>query len=432
MPGRRRDGSRRHERRGEVAVADGEPGSAGGDGGVWEDRWDGCERPVVDFGCGVCIGVGAGGLGQELRQALKEKGAAPSASGPVQRWRWSGCRKAGDRRGWIVRASASAAAQTPAGAPGTESDVGGGWRIAACSGRERLATGAVSKPVTQEITRRSASNLALAFVLLPRERREAMSALYAFCREVDDVADEERLEVSERRRRLAAWREDIGRAFEGREPRFEVNRELQPVIARYGLPFVHFDELLRGVEMDLDIKRYGTYGELEQYCHRVASVVGLLSIEIFGYRNARCREYALALGRALQFTNILRDVGIDAARDRIYLPMEELERSGVRPEEILERRYSERFRELATRVARRAVGYYREAREVLPREDRRSMIAAELMGAVYWRLLGKLERGGFDVLKLPPTRLWKGQKLCLMTWTWLRLVTGMKPNYGLP
>src|SRR2546428_1704301 len=141
---------------------------------------------------------------------------------------------------------------------------------------------------SRSITRKSASNLALAFVLLPKAKREGMTALYAFCREVDDVADDETVPVEPRRARLAAWRADIARACSGQRPEFPLNREIQPVIASHRLPFQLFDELIRGVEMDLDIKRYETFEELEQYCYRVASVVGLLSIEIFGYRNPAC------------------------------------------------------------------------------------------------------------------------------------------------
>src|SRR5688572_1224349 len=144
---------------------------------------------------------------------------------------------------------------------------------------------------SQSITRRSASNLALAFVLLPKAKRQGMSALYAFCREVDDIADDESLPVEERRRQLAAWRADVSRACGGDMPELAVIRELQPFITKHHLPFALFDELIRGVEMDLEIKRYQTMDDLEQYCYRVASVVGLLSIEIFGYKNSACRDY---------------------------------------------------------------------------------------------------------------------------------------------
>ena len=218
---------------------------------------------------------------------------------------------------------------------------------------------------SQSITRKSASNLALAFVLLPKAKRDAMSALYAFCRKVDDVADEETAPLETRRASLRAWREDIRLAVAGGAPAFPVNRELQPVIAQYRLPFAHFDELIRGVEMDLDIKRYQTYEELEQYCYRVASVVGLLSIEIFGYRNPSCRAYAIHLGKALQLTNILRDVRADAGRGRIYLPLAELERHKVAPEEILRFEYSDRFERLAAGAAAEARKHYVLARQTL-------------------------------------------------------------------
>jgi 15-cis-phytoene synthase len=280
------------------------------------------------------------------------------------------------------------------------------------------------------ITRKSASNLALAFVLLPRAKREAMSALYAFCREVDDVADEESAPVEERRARLAEWREDVRRAVAGGAPAMAVNRELQPVIARYRLPLAHFEELIRGVEMDLDIKRYQTYGDLEEYCYRVASVVGLLSIEIFGYRNPACRDYAVHLGKALQLTNILRDVRADAERGRIYLPLSELERHKVSPEEILGLQYSERFERLAESAAGQAKKHFVLARQTLPAEEHRAMIAAELMGSVYWRLLRQLERQRFNVFGPVPARVSRGHKVLLVVRTWLRLVAGMTANYG--
>jgi len=287
---------------------------------------------------------------------------------------------------------------------------------------------------SRAITQRSASNLALAFVLLPREKRDGMSALYAFCREVDDVADDESVPVDERSAALAEWREDIRRACSGGQPQFAVNRELKAVIERHsGLKFELFDDLIRGVEMDLDIKRYATYAELDQYCYRVASVVGLLSIEIFGYANPRSREYAIHLGKALQLTNILRDVWTDAERGRIYFPLEELARFGVTEAEILHGEYSTRFANLAASVAARAKYFYKLANESLPREDRRCMAAAELMGSVYWRLLQKLEAQQFNLFGPTPTRVSKGQKIMLILRTWFRIFSGaLVPNYGTP
>jgi len=286
---------------------------------------------------------------------------------------------------------------------------------------------------SRTITRRSASNLALAFCLLPKTTRDDMAVLYAFCRQVDDVADETALPVAERRAQLAAWRQDLHRACAGGTPQMPVNRELQPVIAWYQLPFDLFNELLLGVEMDLDHSRYENWEALDLYCYRVASVVGLLSIEIFGYSNRRCRNYAIALGRALQLTNILRDVATDAARGRIYLPAVELRETGVTEQEILRGDFTPRYTELAARVARRARRYYRLAARALPPEDRRSMIAAELMGAVYWRLLDRLERRRFNVFTGHPVRLPAWQKAWLVARTWWRVASGQQTaNYGQP
>jgi phytoene synthase len=277
---------------------------------------------------------------------------------------------------------------------------------------------------SRAITRKSASNLALAFILLPREKRDAMSALYAFCREVDDVADEDSVAMEKRRTQLAAWRADIRRACENQPPEFAINREFQPIIQKFKLPFALFDELIKGCEMDLDTLRYENYEQLELYCHRVASVVGLLSIEIFGYQNATCRDYAVHLGKALQLTNILRDVKNDAARGRIYLPLAELKKFGVSEAEILGSKYSDRYFALAGSVAARAKHFYSLAQKTLPPEDRRAMVAAELMGSVYWRVLQKLERGKFDVFGPQALKLGRPHKLALILQSWLRHATG--------
>jgi phytoene synthase len=288
------------------------------------------------------------------------------------------------------------------------------------------------QPTTSEqITKKSASNLALAFILLPKERRNAMASLYAFCREVDDVADEDSLPIEQRQADLDKWRADIRTACSGGEPQLPVNRELKPYIEEYGMPLELFEELILGMEMDLSIKRYDTLKDLEKYCYRVASVVGLLSIRIFGYKNDACKDYAYHLGLALQLTNILRDVRVDAERDRIYLPLDVMRRYGVSEADILEGRYSENYFALAREIADRAGEHYRKARELLPKEDRRSMVAAELMGAVYWRLLKKVEANRFNVFGPQTTRLSKPHKIFLIFRTWLRILSGlMTPNYG--
>jgi phytoene synthase len=286
---------------------------------------------------------------------------------------------------------------------------------------------------SRALTKKSASNLALAFILLPREKRDAMSALYAFCRAVDDVADEDAAPVEKRKAELAAWREDIRRACENKNPQFVLNQEFAPVIQKFKLPFALFDELIKGCEMDLEKLRYENFDELELYCHRVASVVGLLSIDIFGYTNAACHDYAVHLGKALQLTNILRDVKNDAARGRIYLPQSELKKFNVSDAEILAGKFSENYFALAASIAARAKHFYSLAQKTLPPEDRKAMVAAELMGSVYWQLLQKLERGRFNVFGLQPLKLSKPHKLALIFRSWLRHVSGaISPNYGQP
>ncbi len=286
---------------------------------------------------------------------------------------------------------------------------------------------------SRALTKKSASNLALAFILLPREKRDAMSALYAFCRAVDDVADEDSIPTEKRRIQLAEWRADIRRACENKKPEFILNQEFAPIIQQFKLPFALFDELIQGCEMDLEKLRYENYDELELYCHRVASVVGLLSIEIFGYRNPACHDYAIHLGKALQLTNILRDVKNDAARGRIYLPQSELKKFNVTDAEILGSNYSENYFQLARSVAARARHFYALAQKTLPAEDRRAMVAAELMGLVYWQLLLKLERGRFNVFGSTPLKLTKPHKLALILKSWLRFASGSTtPGYGQP
>ncbi len=285
--------------------------------------------------------------------------------------------------------------------------------------------------VSHAITKKSASNLAMAFVLLPKARADAMAKLYAFCRQVDDVADETARPVDDRRRELARWRTEIRRLYEGAGASSPVVEELAPVIRAHKLSLGLFEEILNGVEMDLDVSRYETYGELDAYCYRVASAVGLQSIEIFGYSNPACRDYAVHLGKALQLTNILRDVRNDAERGYIYIPLAELARYEVSEREILSLNYSERFQALAGSVASRARSFYQQARQSLPPSERGSMIAAELMGSVYWELLLQLQRRRFDVFREPRVRVSKPRKLLLILRTWMRLKMGFEaPHYG--
>ncbi len=247
-----------------------------------------------------------------------------------------------------------------------------------------------------KITRQSKSNLALAFISLGRERKRDITIFYAFCRVIDDIADSSELNVAEKRRRLAAWREMLRDEIPG-EP--TLAHDMRCLIDKYWLSIDMLEEIITGVEMDLSVSRYGTFEDLRIYCYRVASAVGLVSIEIFGYRNPACKEYALQLGLALQMTNIIRDVGKDLRNDRIYLPQEDMARFSYSESELQNRQYNERFVQLMEFEAARARQFFSRAEAALPREDRRSMIAAEIMGAVYRDLLRKMEMDKFRIFE---------------------------------
>jgi len=247
-----------------------------------------------------------------------------------------------------------------------------------------------------KITRQSKSNLALAFVSLSRERRQEITIFYAFCRVIDDIADDVDLSAEEKRRRLAKWRKWL-RSAPSDEPPLAL--DLRSLIDKYSLSHGMLEEIIAGVEMDLSISRYATFDDLRVYCYRVASAVGLVSIEIFGYRNPACKEYAIQLGLALQMTNIIRDVGKDLRDGRIYLPREDLARFDYSETELQDRKYNERFVRLMEFEAARARQFFTDAAALLPREDRRSMVAAEIMGSVYRGLLRQMERDRFRVFE---------------------------------
>jgi phytoene synthase len=252
----------------------------------------------------------------------------------------------------------------------------------------------------QRFTNARATNFYYSFVFLPSEKREAIEAVYAFARRSDDVADSH-LPEEEARRQLGLCRQDLDRCYQtGGLPGEELAPELGALaraVHRFQIPQVHFEELLRGIEMDLSPQRYRTFEELSLYCYRVASTIGLISIEIFGYKNLLTRRYAANLGMALQLVNILRDLQNDAQRERVYLPEEDLKHFGVPPESFLEGKPGGRFTELMEFESERARRYFVAARQSLPPEDRRSMVIAEIMGALYWRLLARIKGRNYDV-----------------------------------
>ena len=261
----------------------------------------------------------------------------------------------------------------------------------------------------EDRARRSGSSFYHSFRFLPPDRRRAITALYAFCREVDDVVDE----VSDpqlARIKLAWWREEVARIYEG-TPQHPVGRALREPVERLGLDRDLLIEIIDGMEMDLDHTSYATFRELTLYCHRVAGVVGLLAAEIFGYKDRGTRKYAEALGLAFQLTNILRDVREDAERGRIYLPLEDLERFGHTPHELLAARDSAPFQELLRFQAERAHEHYRKAFELLPEGDRLSQLPGLIMAEIYRTTLVEIERDGLQVLNhrvsIPkPRKIW--------------------------
>lgn len=249
----------------------------------------------------------------------------------------------------------------------------------------------------EAITKASKSNLALALFVLPKERRRDMVTFYAFCRIVDDIADEPSIPVEERRAQLDGWRKSLEMPFTA-EP--ALAGEVRALIAKYKIPVEYFREIIAGVEMDFGGASYATFEDLRLYCYRVASAVGLVSIEIFGYTDPGCKDYAVELGMALQLTNIIRDVGEDWKNDgRIYLPKDEMERFHYTAEDLAASRQNDAFEKLMQFQTRRAREYYARATAALPAVDARRMIAAGIMHNVYEKLLNKIECDGFRVLE---------------------------------
>ncbi len=269
----------------------------------------------------------------------------------------------------------------------------------------------------QEKAAASGSSFYYSFLFLPAERRRAITAFYAFCREVDDVVDEVK-DVGVARTKLAWWRTEVANLFAG-HPQHPVTKALAPFAQPYGLDAARMNEIIDGMEMDLTHHRYPDFGALKLYCHRVAGVVGQLSATIFGYTNPSTLEYAENLGIAFQLTNIIRDVGEDARRGRVYLPQDELAREGLTAEDILARKGGDAFVRVMQAQAARATSYYEAAYAKLAPEDRKSQRAGLIMAAIYGTLLEEIRRDDFAVLEqriglTPLRKLWIAWK------TWVR------------
>ncbi len=255
----------------------------------------------------------------------------------------------------------------------------------------------------------SGSSFYYSFLFLPADRRRAITALYAFCREVDDVVDD-CTDPGVARLKLQWWRDEISRTFSG-EPQHPVTQALGTHLERFNLPEEYFQEIIDGMEMDLTRQRYADFKSLALYCYRAAGVVGMLAAEIFGYRDRGTLKYATELGTALQLTNILRDVREDAMRGRIYLPQDELRQAGIDEEQILRGEHTPQLETFFAHQAARAREYYLHADELLPEVDRMAQRSGLIMAEIYLTLLKEIERDGFRVLErriqlTPLRKLW--------------------------
>jgi phytoene synthase len=242
------------------------------------------------------------------------------------------------------------------------------------------------------------TNFYFSFVILPRAKRRAIEAVYAFARRGDDIVDSG-LSPAEATRQIALYRQALDACFAERGAAFD-DPELAPLaesIQKFKIPRQPFEDLILGLEMDLAGTRYETFDDLSVYCYRVASTIGLIAIEIFGYTDLRVRDYAVNLGKALQLVNILRDIQSDARRGRIYLPSADLDEFGVRPGDLLSGVYQDPFVRLMGFESDRARRFFAAARQFLPPQDRRALVSAEIMAAIYWRLLGRIEKRRYNV-----------------------------------
>jgi 15-cis-phytoene synthase len=272
-----------------------------------------------------------------------------------------------------------------------------------------------------------ATSFYYSFFALPAGKRNAIIAVWDFCRAIDDAVDESNADKEDRsgEQALARWREEAARLYEGREPLTREGRNLAPFIKQFNLPRTAFEDLIDGVAMDLDRRTYETFEALRQYCLRVASAVGLVCVEIFGYRDLQSRDYAINLGIALQLTNIIRDVGSDLQRGRLYIPLEDLKKFGCTEDDLRAGIVTKNVRNLLAFESARARQYYRKAEQALPQPDARGLIAARIMAAIYADLLRMIERSNFDVFRRR-IRVTRPRQAMIAALTWLKITIPLK------
>jgi 15-cis-phytoene synthase len=271
------------------------------------------------------------------------------------------------------------------------------------------------------------TNFYYSFLVLPPAKRRAIVAVWEFCRAVDDAVDEATGEHARQAAAtaLARWRDELARCYDGEEAGTAQGRRLVPYIAMFGLPRRAFEDVIDGVEMDLTAGRYDTFEALREYCRRVASAVGLICVEIFGYRDARTRDYAVELGIALQLTNIIRDVAVDLGQGRLYLPRQDLARFGCSEADLGAGVVTDKVRALLRYECDLARRCYARAEALLPARDARRLVAARIMGNIYFELLRAIERSGYDVFSRI-IRVPRPRRAVIAATTWLATMAGVR------
>ncbi len=285
-------------------------------------------------------------------------------------------------------------------------------------------TAHASHTLAPDFSQNRLSNFYFSFLLLPQPKRDAIETIYAFCRYTDDIVDED-ANPKEKHRRLRQLATELKRSLVG-ESRYPILNKLAGIIRHFNIPVNHFQDLLKGMEMDLRKTRYQTFTELELYCYRAASTVGLICAEVFGYHKESTKEYAINLGKALQLTNILRDIKADAKKGRIYLPQEDLRLFGYTEQQLLNSVYNERFVELMKFECARAHGFFKKAKAHLAEEDKPLFYAARTMGNIYYLLLRRIEHARYDVFS---RRIRLGSSIKLLVAMLLRLRNRLPKNF---
>ncbi len=269
-----------------------------------------------------------------------------------------------------------------------------------------------------KITKESKTNFLYSFSLLPKEKNDAINTVYAFCRKTDDIVDDDSISIAERFLKINDWRKEFEKALKGNSS-IALLSQLDKVIKRFNIPVEPFFELIKGMEMDLEKNRYATFDELYEYCYRAAATVGLMCIEIFGYRNSSAKDFAVNLGIAFQLTNILRDIKKDALNGRIYIPRDDMEKYGYSEKELLKNNYNDSFIKLMKYECGRAKEFYKKADSFLSKEDKGLMFSARIMQHIYYNVLKKIEKVNYNVFE-KYAKVSKFRKVSIMLGVYLK------------